>query len=229
MCPPRRTTRRRPLLSTPDRGQVTVHLFDDETAEHPDSVFPNNWFSTHNDGRIALYPMYAQNRRGERRPTSSSSSNSPTASRKSPTTPDSSSTGSTWRAPARWCSTTRPGSHTRRGRDGPTKLLHRFCTAFGARADDVRRPRRGRHAGLPTNVMMCVYRFRPRLPGRDRRREAPQRGRRTAARDGKTVVALTQAQVRAFCRQRDRTARLVVAAAVGPLDDGCRRTLPRPG
>lgn len=47
---------------------VTVHLFDDQEATRPDSVFPNNWFSTHAGGRIALYPMYAPNRRTERRP-----------------------------------------------------------------------------------------------------------------------------------------------------------------
>lgn len=46
---------------------VAVHLFDDTGAELPDSVFPNNWFSTHADGRVALYPMYSPNRRGERR------------------------------------------------------------------------------------------------------------------------------------------------------------------
>ena len=33
----------------------------------PDSVFPNNWISFHNDGSIVLYPMYAKNRRFERR------------------------------------------------------------------------------------------------------------------------------------------------------------------
>lgn len=33
----------------------------------PDSIFPNNWISFHNDGRVALYPMFAKNRRLERR------------------------------------------------------------------------------------------------------------------------------------------------------------------
>lgn len=47
---------------------VTVRLFDDSGYDLPDSVFPNNWFSTHPDGRIALYPMFSPNRRGERRP-----------------------------------------------------------------------------------------------------------------------------------------------------------------
>jgi hypothetical protein len=46
---------------------VTVHMFDDEEETRPDSVFPNNWFSTHAGGRIAVYPMYAPNRRLERR------------------------------------------------------------------------------------------------------------------------------------------------------------------
>lgn len=46
---------------------VRVHLFEDAGETHPDSVFPNNWFSTHAGGRVAVYPMYAPNRRGERR------------------------------------------------------------------------------------------------------------------------------------------------------------------
>ncbi len=35
--------------------------------EKPDAVFPNNWISTHHDGRIALFPMYSALRRRERR------------------------------------------------------------------------------------------------------------------------------------------------------------------
>ena len=46
---------------------VQVHLFEDEGAETPDSVFPNNWFSTHSGGHVAVYPMYSANRRAERR------------------------------------------------------------------------------------------------------------------------------------------------------------------
>ena len=46
---------------------VRVHLFEDESAERPDSVFPNNWFSTHRGGRIVTYPMFTPNRRLERR------------------------------------------------------------------------------------------------------------------------------------------------------------------
>jgi hypothetical protein len=47
---------------------VAVHLFDDTEADRPDSVFPNNWFSTHAGGHVAMYPMYSPSRRTERRP-----------------------------------------------------------------------------------------------------------------------------------------------------------------
>ena len=46
---------------------ITVHVFQDRGDDTPDSVFPNNWFSTHHGGHVALYPMYAENRRRERR------------------------------------------------------------------------------------------------------------------------------------------------------------------
>ena len=47
---------------------VEVVLFDEaEPHETPDALFPNNWISTHADGTVALYPMFAPNRRTERR------------------------------------------------------------------------------------------------------------------------------------------------------------------
>ncbi|MEP4038718.1 arginine deiminase-related protein [Pseudophaeobacter sp.] len=46
---------------------IRVLVFDDISTTTPDSVFPNNWFSTHSGGHIAIYPMYAPNRRLERR------------------------------------------------------------------------------------------------------------------------------------------------------------------
>ena len=47
---------------------IFVHVFDDfGDRETPDSVFPNNWFSTHPGGHIALYPMFSPSRRRERR------------------------------------------------------------------------------------------------------------------------------------------------------------------
>lgn len=46
---------------------VVVHVFDDPGVQAPDAVFPNNWFSTHHGGRIAVYPMTNPSRRMERR------------------------------------------------------------------------------------------------------------------------------------------------------------------
>lgn len=49
-------------------ARVSVHVFEDTAEpEKPDAVFPNNWISTHHDGRIALFPMYSALRRRERR------------------------------------------------------------------------------------------------------------------------------------------------------------------
>src|SRR5699024_4267933 len=40
------------------RGEgIAVSLFEDEDGSSPDSVFCNNWFTTHPDGRILLCPM----------------------------------------------------------------------------------------------------------------------------------------------------------------------------
>lgn len=46
---------------------ITVHLFEDQDPTRPDSVFPNNWLSTHAGGHVAVFPMYVPNRRRERR------------------------------------------------------------------------------------------------------------------------------------------------------------------
>jgi len=47
---------------------VNVIVVDDILEDNtPDSIFPNNWVSFHEDGQIALYPMFAANRRKERR------------------------------------------------------------------------------------------------------------------------------------------------------------------
>jgi hypothetical protein len=47
---------------------VDVTVVDDrKDADTPDSIFPNNWISFHENGDVALYPMFAENRRLERR------------------------------------------------------------------------------------------------------------------------------------------------------------------
>ena len=46
---------------------VNILLFDDNKyVNTPDSIFPNNWVSFHEDGTVVLYPMFAENRRKER-------------------------------------------------------------------------------------------------------------------------------------------------------------------
>ena len=44
-----------------------VVVEDDKATDTPDSIFPNNWVSFHNNGMVGLYPMCAENRRDERR------------------------------------------------------------------------------------------------------------------------------------------------------------------
>ncbi|MFV8357536.1 citrulline utilization hydrolase CtlX [Flavobacterium sp. XS1P32] len=47
---------------------VDVTVVDDSLdIDTPDSIFPNNWISFHENGDVALYPMFAENRRAERR------------------------------------------------------------------------------------------------------------------------------------------------------------------
>ena len=47
---------------------VDVTVVDDTLdPDTPDSIFPNNWISFHENGDVVLYPMFAENRRSERR------------------------------------------------------------------------------------------------------------------------------------------------------------------
>lgn len=49
---------------------VGIHVIviqDTKVPDTPDSIFPNNWISFHENGTVALYPMFAENRRLERR------------------------------------------------------------------------------------------------------------------------------------------------------------------
>ncbi|MEA5405429.1 arginine deiminase-related protein [Arcicella sp. DC2W] len=50
------------------KAGVDIIVIEDTPNPHtPDSIFPNNWISFHNDGTVMLYPMQAENRRLERR------------------------------------------------------------------------------------------------------------------------------------------------------------------
>ncbi|MBP2830913.1 amidinotransferase [Aquimarina sp. U1-2] len=49
-------------------GVHVIVIDDDPDNNTPDSIFPNNWISFHENGDVGLYPMFAENRRRERRP-----------------------------------------------------------------------------------------------------------------------------------------------------------------
>ena len=48
-------------------GLHVIQVEDIYEQDTPDSIFPNNWISFHNNGDVAIYPMFAENRRRERR------------------------------------------------------------------------------------------------------------------------------------------------------------------
>ena len=50
-----------------NKGIEVITVKDTLNPHSPDSIFPNNWVSFHSDGKVALYPMFAVNRRVERR------------------------------------------------------------------------------------------------------------------------------------------------------------------
>ncbi|WP_084017337.1 citrulline utilization hydrolase CtlX [Moheibacter sediminis] len=50
-----------------EHGVNVITIKDTLEPHTPDSIFPNNWISFHENATIALYPMFAQNRRDERR------------------------------------------------------------------------------------------------------------------------------------------------------------------
>ena len=54
------------LLHALDRCGIGTTVLDPIDLEAPNAVFPNNWFSTHADGSVVLYPMCTPSRRAER-------------------------------------------------------------------------------------------------------------------------------------------------------------------
>ena len=50
-----------------NKGVHVVVVNDRKETDTPDSIFPNNWISFHDSGTVVVYPMFAENRRKERR------------------------------------------------------------------------------------------------------------------------------------------------------------------
>ena len=55
------------VIKLRDAGVNVVVIDDTLVPSTPDSIFPNNWISFHRNGKVGLYPMFAENRRLERR------------------------------------------------------------------------------------------------------------------------------------------------------------------
>ena len=184
-----------------EEAGVTVHLFDDSDAGRPDCVFPNNWISTHHGGRIALFPMYAANRRTERRADVVEMLKSRYRVQEvidySGLEHDALFLEGTG---AMVLDHEARVAYTARSRRADPLLLERFCTAFGYEpmafdAVDLH--------GVPvyhTNVMLCVAGAfaliaAEMIPDRTRREEVVDRLR---ARGRRSVLELTGEQIRSF-------------------------------
>jgi hypothetical protein len=182
------------------KAGVTVHVFADEDHTRPDSVFPNNWLSTHAGGNIAVYPMYASNRRHERRADVlemlKSTYRVQTIVDYSGLEPDGIFLEGTGAMVLDHVSRV---AYTARSHRADTHVLERFCTDFGYEpmpfdAFDS--------SGVPvyhTNVIACVGTdvamiALEMIP--DERRRAEVRERLSV--NGRIVVELTEDQIREF-------------------------------
>ena len=177
---------------------MRVHLFEDETASAPDSVFPNNWFSTHSGGRVAVYPMYSPSRQRERRSDILEMLKAEYRVQEVIDYSGWSATGSTWRnrrhggGPHR-----RVVYAARSNRTSPVALM-RFCAQFNYEPmlfDAV-------HPGRPvyhTNVLMCIG-TEFAMIGLSAITDPVCRAqvRRRVEETGRTVIDLSAAQVREF-------------------------------
>ena len=179
---------------------VRVHVFGDEDHTRPDSVFPNNWLSTHAGGSVAVYPMYASNRRHERRADVlemlKSSYRVQTIVDYSGLEPDGIFLEGTGAMVLDHMSRVAYAAISHRA---DTHVLERFCTDFGYEPmafDAVD------SAGVPvyhTNVMACIGTevalvALEMIP--DVVRRAAVRERLTV--NGRTIVEITEEQVREF-------------------------------
>jgi hypothetical protein len=179
---------------------VRVHVFEDEDHTRPDSVFPNNWLSTHAGGNVAVYPMYASNRRHERRADVlemlKSQYRVQTIVDYSGLEPDGIFLEGTGAMVLDHVSRV---AYTAVSHRADTHVLERFCTDFGYEpmafeAVDS--------AGVPvyhTNVIACIGKdvamiALGMIPDVARREQVRER----LSVNGRTVVELTEEQVREF-------------------------------
>ncbi len=180
---------------------IEVHVFDDHgERDTPDSVFPNNWFSTHSGGHIALYPMCAPNRRRERR---SDIIDMLKANYRVQDVIDYSGleydglflegTG------AMVLDHLQRVAYTALSNRANEVVLERFCTHFNFEPLVFRTADGAGQAVYHTNVMMCIA-SRFALVGLELITDAARRAevKRRLEESGRTVLALDQGQIEAF-------------------------------
>ncbi|MFA4840878.1 MAG: arginine deiminase-related protein [Agrococcus sp.] len=198
---------------------VAVHVFEDEDHTRPDSVFPNNWLSTHAGGAVAVYPMYASNRRHERRSDVlemlKSSYRVQTIIDYSGLEADGIFLEGTGAMVLDHVSRV---AYMARSHRADTHVLERFCTDFGYEpmvfdavdADGVPVYHTNVIACIGTDVALFALEMIP-----DARRRQEVRERLSAC--GRTIIELTEAQVREFAGN--------AVELSGRWPDGRRRTI----
>ncbi|HEU4912313.1 MAG TPA: arginine deiminase-related protein, partial [Actinomycetes bacterium] len=179
---------------------VRVHVFEDEDHTRPDSVFPNNWLSTHAGGIVAVYPMYASNRRHERRADVlemlKSSYRVQTIVDYSGLEPDGIFLEGTGAMVLDHVSRV---AYTAVSHRADTHVLERFCTDFGYEPMAFVAVDSGGVPVYHTNVIACIGTdvamiALGMIPDEQRREQVRER----LTVNGRTVVELTEQQVREF-------------------------------
>jgi hypothetical protein len=179
---------------------VRVHVFDDEDHTRPDSVFPNNWISTHAGGKVAVFPMYASNRRHERRADVlellKSQYRVQTIVDYSGLEPDGVFLEGTGAMVLDHVSRV---AYTARSYRADTNVLERFCTDFNYEPMAFDAVDSGGVPVYHTNVMACVgtevaLMALDLIPDEQRREQVRER----LTVNGRKVVGLTEEQVREF-------------------------------
>ncbi|MEO6020894.1 MAG: arginine deiminase-related protein [Knoellia sp.] len=179
---------------------VTVHVFADEDHTRPDSVFPNNWLSTHAGGLIAVYPMYASNRRHERRidilEMLKSDYRVQTVVDYSGLEPDGIFLEGTGAMVLDHVSRV---AYTARSHRADIAVLERFCTDFGYEPMSFDAVDSGGVPVYHTNVIACIGTdvamiALEMIPDEQRREQVRERLSVT----GRAIVELTEEQIREF-------------------------------
>jgi hypothetical protein len=179
---------------------VRVHVFDDDDHTRPDSVFPNNWISTHAGGTVAVYPMYASNRLHERRADVLEMLKSEYRVQEiidySGLEPDGVFLEGTGAMVLDHVSRV---AYTARSHRADVAVLERFCTDFNYEpmpfdavdSDGVPVYHTNVIACIGTDVAMIALEM---IPDKHRREQVRER----LAVTGRTIIELTEAQVREF-------------------------------